>query len=103
MEFDETQAIKYMQANVPVEIAHLCKDDDELTNLIDLVYDYYEANGLLDLDFDDLDDEDDGSVNFEDLLAYVRRMLRKDKGATIAPEAVEPLLRAYLDYEASLD
>ena len=101
MEFDEAQAIKYMQTHVPAEIAPLCTDDDELTNLIDLVYDYYEANGLLDLDFDDLEDEE--GVNFEDLMAYVRRMLRKDKDATLAPEAVEPLLRAYLDYEALLD
>ena len=100
MEFDETQAIKYMQSHVPAEIAPMCGDEDELTNLIDLVYDYYEANGLLDLDFDD--DTEDDDVDFEDLMAYVRRMLRKDKAATLAPEAVEPLLRAYLEYESLL-
>lgn len=101
MEFDEAQAIKYMQTHVPAELAPLCGDEDELTNLIDLVYDYYEANGLLDIDFDDDADADD-DVNFEDLMAYVRRMLRKDKAATLAPEAVEPLIRAYLEYENSL-
>ncbi|MDE6301630.1 MAG: hypothetical protein K2M19_07920 [Muribaculaceae bacterium] len=100
MEFDESQAIKYMQDHVPAEIATMCTDEDELTNLIDLVYDYYEANGLLEIDMDDLEEDD---VDFEDLMAYVRRMLRKDKGATLAPEAVEPLLRAYLDYEATLE
>lgn len=100
MEFDENEAIKYMKEHVPAEIVAMCSDDDELFNLVDLVYDYYEANGLLDIDFDDTDD--DAEVDIEDLMAYVRRMLRKDKAAKIAPEAVEPFVRAYLDYEASL-
>lgn len=98
MEFDEDDAIKYIREHADKCITGLY-DDDELLNLIDLVYDYYEANGLLDIDFDgDDDDEPDN----DDLRDYIQRMLRKDKGAKLASEHVMPLLTAYLDYESSL-
>lgn len=98
MEFDEDDAIKYIRGHIDTELSSLY-DDDELLNLIDLVYDYYEANGLLDIDLDN-DDEDDPDI--DELREYIVRMLRKDKGAKLAPEHVMPLLSAYLEYESSL-
>ncbi len=74
-------------------------DDDELLNLIDIIYDYYEANGMLDIDLDDEDDE----LDVDDLCTYAIRMLRKDKGAKMQPDEVPAYVMAYLDYENSLD
>ena len=74
-------------------------DDDELLNLIDIVYDYYESNELLELDLSDDDDE----LDVEDLMEYISRMLRKDKRAQLSVEDARPLLEAYLEYEESLD
>ncbi len=98
MEFDESDAIKYMRANVNENLASKY-DDDELINLIDIIYDYYEANGLLELDFDDEDEE----LDVEDLCAYAIRMLRKDPGAQLSLDDVPELINAYLEYENSLD
>jgi len=98
MEFDEDEAVKYIRGHVDKAICGMY-DDDELLNLIDSVYDYYEANGLLDIDLEG-DDDDDPDIN--DLCDYILRMLRKDKGAKLAPEHVMPLLSAYLEYESSL-
>lgn len=75
-------------------------DEDELLNLIDLVYDYYEANGLLDIDIDDDSDDD---VPADELYDYITRMLRRDKGASLDLNLVKPLLDAYLRYEASIE
>ncbi len=94
MEFDENDAVKAMQAAVEVSY-----DDNELLNIIDMIYDYYESNGLLEIDFDSDDDED---VDPADLVAYVKRMLAKDRGAHVADADVDSLVRAYLDYETSL-
>lgn len=99
MEFDENEAVKYMRSHVPAELSEMYKDDDELLNLIDLIYDYYEANGLLDLDLDDTDDE----LDMDDMLSYVTRMLKKDKGAKLQPEHVPAFVNAYMDYEDSLE
>ncbi len=98
MEFDEDEAIAFIRKHTDPELAALY-DDDELLNLIDLVYDYYEANGLLDIDLDG-DDEEDPDI--DELRDYILRMLRKDKGAKLAPGHVAPLLSAYLEYESSL-
>ena len=98
MEFDESDAVKYMRENVDVAIAEKY-DDDELLNLIDIIYDYYEANGLLDIDLEDEDDE----LDIDDLRGYVERMLRKDRGAKLIATDASALIEAYLDYENSLD
>ena len=98
MEFDESEAIKYMRLHVGEDLSTKY-DDDELLNLIDIVYDYYESNGLLELDLSDDDDE----LYVEDLMEYISRMLRKDKRAQLSVEDARPLLEAYLEYEESLD
>jgi len=98
MEFDENDAIKYMREHVDAELSERYADDDELFNLIDLIYDYYEANGLLDIDMDD-DDE----LDVDDLLCYVERMLRKDKAATLTASDAASFVHAYLSYEESLE
>lgn len=99
MEFDENNALKFMRDAVGKELSAKYTDDDELFNLIDLVYDYYEQNGLL--DFDDIDDEDE--VDFDDLMAYVYRMLKKDKQAKMSEEDAVKFINAYFDYEDSLE
>ncbi len=94
MEFDETDAIKTMQQAVSASY-----DDDQLLNIIDMIFDYYESNGLLEIDCDDEDDD----VDTDAIIDYVKRMLRRDKGASVADSDVEPLVKAYLDYEESVE
>lgn len=72
--------------------------DDDLLNLVDIIWDYYEINGLLEIDLD----EDETEVSVTDIVDYANRMIRKDKGANIAPEDIPLLVEAELDYENSL-
>ena len=101
LEFDENNAVAYMRNAVGPELSDKYPDDDELFNLIDLIFDYLEANGLLDIDMDDMDDDDD--IDMDDLMSYIGRMLRKDKGATLNEADARPFVDAYFEYEASLD
>lgn len=100
MEFDETKAIEYMRRAVGDEISALYTDD-QLLNIIDIIWDFYEENGLLDIDFDEEVDEDE--VIMDDLLEYARRMLRKDRQAGIAPEHIRQLIEAEIEYEQTLE
>lgn len=101
MEFDENDAVKYIREHIDPTVAALY-DDNEYLNLIDIIFDYYEANGLLDLDIDE-DDETDEDVDTDELTEYAARMIRRDKGARLAPEHLRPMIEAYMDYENSLD
>ncbi len=97
-EYDTNAAIKMMREAIPASASDRY-DDDQLLNLIDIIWDYYEINGLLDIDIDDSDEPDDV---VPELIDYATRMIKKDKGAIIAPEHIEPLVRAEISYEDML-
>lgn len=102
-EFDEKECIDRMRAALPPRAAEAAVyDDDELLNVLDMVWDFYESRGMLDPD-DYTDDEPEGEELLADICAYVTKMLRNDKAAKVTPSDVEPLIRAELDYEAELD
>lgn len=73
-------------------------DDDELLNIIDMIWDWYEDNGLLEIDTE-ADDED---VNVDALVKYVKKMLARDRDAQVDQADVETLVMAELNYEQSL-
>lgn len=97
-EFDEKDAIKAMRAAISNENSALY-DDDELLNVIDIIWDWYDDQGLLDIDAE-ADDED---VNTDALIKHVGKMLSKDSDSPIKREDIEPLVSAELRYEQSLD
>lgn len=73
-------------------------DEDELLNIIDMIWDWYEDNGLLEIDTE-ADDED---INVDALVKYVKKMLARDRDAQVDQADVETLVMAELNYEQSL-
>lgn len=96
MDYDETKAIEYIRDNACLTTDY---DDDEILNVIDIIFDYYEENGLLDLD----DGDDDTEVDIDDVVEFATRMLRKDKMAKVVPADIRPIIKAEFEYEESLD
>lgn len=95
-EFDEKQAIAAMNASIAGSGKQY--DEDELLNIIDMIWDWYEDNGLLEIDTE-ADDED---VNVDALVKYVKKMLARDRDAQVDQADVETLVMAELNYEQSL-
>lgn len=94
-EYSEEEAIRAMREAVAGAEAY---DDDQLLNLIDIIFDYYDEHGDLDIDADCDDDDDD----IEAIAAHAAALLAKDKGNRISPEHIAPLIAAETDYEMSL-
>lgn len=99
MEFDEMRAVAFINEKLK-EAGREPYPEDQVLNLIDMIWDFYEENGLLDVDADFSDEPDDDIE--PDLIDYVQRMLRKDKGATVKPEDVMLMVHAEIDYEDSV-
>lgn len=97
-EFDEKEAIKAMRSVLSAESSALY-DDDELLNVIDIIWDWYDDQGLLDIDAE----ADDEEVNTDALIKHVGKMIAKDSDSPVKREDVEPLVVAELRYEQSLD
>lgn len=91
MEFDENKAVDFINSR----LGDKKYPADEILNVIDMMYDYYEQNGMLDPDNDD-DDADDIE---KELVEYVVKMLRRDKLAQIDIADAPVIVKAELDYE----
>lgn len=98
MEFDESKAITYIN-DALAAAGRTRYPDDEVLNVIDMIWDYYEENGLLDPELEDEEDEDIEPG----LIDYVNRMLAKDRASVINPDDVPAIIKAEIDYEDSLD
>ena len=94
MEFDESKAIEYIQNKIGVTI-----DEDEILNIIDIIWDYYEDNGFLDLSIDSCDENIDNKL----LIKHVQLVIKKDKWSKISEDLVAQIVPAELEYEETLD
>ena len=94
MNFDEDKAIQFIRNSVGEAISAKYSDDD-IIDIIDCVFDYYEINGLLDIDLDD----DDEVIDVDEVVDYAKKMIRRDRFSKIDLDDVEPLVIAELKYE----
>lgn len=70
-------------------------DREYLYQVLDLIYDYDEENGFLDIDNDE--DED-----IDALVAYIQKYLAKEKDIDLSADEIRALVEAEIAYEESL-
>lgn len=97
-EYDEDEAIKFIKAFVPQDIKNKYSDDDILI-IIDIIFDYYEDKGLMDIE---IDDEEEADISVPDLVGYVKNSLRKDSDNIIEMDDVMNLVLGELEYEKTI-
>lgn len=94
-EFDENQAVDLINSRLGNKYPA-----DELLNIIDMIWDYYETNGMLEID----DEPDEPDTDLAALLTdYVLIMLAKDPEANVDKADVPAIVKAELDYEQWLE
>lgn len=94
MEYDENDAIEFIVKKIGIEI-----EEDEILNIIDIIWDYYEDNGMLDISMDNDEDESDITT----LIAHVVKIVSKDKLSNLDKDVIAQIVEAELAYEESLD
>ena len=97
-EYNENEAIKFINNYLPQDIKGKYTDDDILI-VIDTIFDYYESKGFFDIDSDDDAEED---LQVHDLIGYVKNQLLRDRDNSIDMDDVMPLVLGELEYEESL-
>lgn len=84
-----------MMAALPEEV----RDTDSVCEVLDLIYDYYDDNGDLEIDPEDDDDGED----IAEMVDYISRMLYKNPPAVAFTEAeIAAMVKAEIEYEISL-
>ncbi|MDE6464798.1 MAG: hypothetical protein K2L16_09255 [Muribaculaceae bacterium] len=96
-EFDEQQAVAAMCRAIGAEPGTSVEDD--VCEVLDLIYDYYESHGELSLDLGDDDADDD----IADMVAYIARHLRKNgPEQPFSDSQLTDMVKAEIDYEDSI-
>lgn len=99
LRFDEDKAIEFIRATLPEEV-NKEYDDDDILYIIDIIWDWYEKNGYLEITADVTDEE---VVKIDDLTDYVRKQLAKDKNFLIDTKDVGLIVKGELQYEESIE
>lgn len=98
-QFDEDRAVEFIRAMLPEDFREKYSDD-EILYVADCIWDYYEKHGFLSLD--NIDAEED-ILDVAKLTAYVKREIARIEEVDIEPRHIEPIIKAELAYEESLE
>lgn len=97
--YDDDEAVRFIQNYLPQDLKGKFSNDDILY-ILDLVYEYYETNGL----FDDEDDDDkEIEIDEDEVVEYVIKNLKRDKIGRFEPEEVAFIVQGEMEYCDSLD
>ncbi len=99
MKYDEDDAVKFIRAYIPDNISEKY-DDDEILFVIDIIWDWYEKNGYLDISAEVTDEEE---ADIPLLVAYVQKEIGKDKEIMMDPDDVDLIVKGELKYEESIE
>ncbi len=75
------------------------RNSDAAFEVLDLIYDYYDENGDLDID---CGDDDDDEPDIDGMVAYIARFMKKNSEVAFTAEELAAMVRAEIEYENSL-
>lgn len=94
-DYDETEAIAAMLAVLRPDR----RDEDAVYEILDLIYDYYEDNGDLDITLDD----DEAETDIEAMVAAITKQLRRRPASTnFDNDEIKAMIEAETAYQESL-
>lgn len=97
--YDEDESVKFIRNFLPQELKEKFSNDD-INYIVDLIYEFYEAKGLLK---DDVDEENEVEIDEEELTAFVVKNARKDGVGKFAPSEIAFVVQGELEYCDSID
>lgn len=95
LEFDDSEAIKFIMNLIPEEDKTTLTEDD-IQYVLDVIYDFYEDEGLV-----DEDTAEEASIDEEQLFNYVKKAAQKD-GIKLNDETIQLILDGEYEYGLSI-
>ncbi len=92
--YDEDDAVKFIQNYIPQEIKGKFTND-EITYIIDIVYDYYDEKGFMN---DDTDENSVVDIDEEEIVSYVLKYTKKDKINSFTADEIAFIIQGELAY-----
>jgi len=93
--YDEDEAVKFILNFIPAESKDRI-DNDKIEYVLDVVYDFYDENGLI-----DEDSTEEASIDEEEMFKYIIKSSRKDK-IKLSEDDIQIILDGEYEYGKSL-
>jgi len=93
--YDEDEAVKFILNSIPAESKDRI-DNDKIEYVLDVVYDFYDENGLI-----DEDSTEEASIDEEEMFKYIMKSSKKDK-MKLSEDDIQIILDGEYEYGKSL-
>lgn len=93
--YDEDEAVKYILNSLPAA-SKARIDDTKIEYVLDVVYEFYDENGLI-----DEDSTEEASIDEEEMFKYIKKCAKKDK-MDLSDEDIEQILEGEYQYGKSI-
>lgn len=93
--YDEDDAVKFILNFLP-EDAKKSIDDSKIEYVLDVVYEFYDENGLI-----EEDSTEEASIDEEEMFKYIKKCSKKDKMG-LTDEDIELILDGEFEYGKSI-
>ncbi len=93
--YDEDDAVKFILNYIPADNKEKI-NVDQVEYVLDVVYDYYEENGLI-----DEDSTEEASIDEEDMFKFILKCSKKDK-MKLSEDDIQLILDGEFEYGKSL-
>lgn len=93
--YDEDDAVKFILNFLP-EDAKKSIDDSKIEYVLDVVYEFYDENGLI-----EEDSTEEASIDEEEMFKYILKVSKKDK-MKLTEEEVQLILEGEFEYGKSI-
>ena len=97
--YDDDNSLNFIKERLPEEMKSKFSDDD-ISYIVDLVYDYYDSKGFFD---DGVEEEDEIAIDEEELIAYVVKNAKKDGVGPFTEAEITAIVEGELAYCDSID
>ena len=89
--YDEDDSVRFIRNYLPQEMKGKFSDDD-INYIVDLIYDYYESNGLLD------NTDEEVEIDEDEVVSYVIKNAQKDGVGKFEPEEITLIVQGEFEY-----
>lgn len=93
--YDEDEAVAFILDSIPTEAKERI-DGDKIEYVLDVVYDFYDENGLI-----DEDSTDEASIDEEEMFKFILKCSKKDK-MELNEDDIQLILDGEFEYGKSL-
>jgi len=90
--YDDSDAVKFIKKHLPKEVNDKFNDDD-ISYIIDLIYEFYESEGFM-----DGDDNKEVDINEDALIAFVVKNALSDEVGKYEAEDIALIVQGELAY-----